>query len=79
MSHRFTDEEKRELDFYRQSVTDKKALRRLEALELRAKGMRNREISALTGFHPQYITVLVSQYKRGGIGSILAKRDTSDR
>jgi transposase len=71
MSYRFTDEEKEEIRNCIGSCSSKKTLKRLEALRLRAEGRRNRDISEKTGFHPQYITVLVSRYKNRGIDSIL--------
>ena len=37
---------------------------------MRAEGKRNKEISEKTGFHMQYITVLVSRYKANGLASI---------
>lgn len=66
----FTEEEKEELQRYRKQNRDKKVEKRLEALMLRAEGKGNREISEKTGFHTQYITVLVSRYKANGIESI---------
>ena len=66
----FTEEEKEELQRYRKQNRDKRIEKRLEALMLRAEGKRNREISEKTGFHTQYITVLVSRYKANGIESI---------
>ena len=73
MAHTFTDKERNELCMYKQGISDKKVLRRLEAIELRAMGKHNREISEQTGFHTQYITVLVSRYKKNGIEGILSK------
>ena len=66
----FTEEEKEELQRYRKQNRDKKIEKRLEALSLRAEGKGNREISEKTGFHTQYITVLVSRSKTNGIESI---------
>ena len=66
----FTEEEKEELQRYRKQNRDKRIEKRLEALVLRAEGKCNREISEKTGFHTQYITVLVSRYKAQGIESI---------
>ena len=37
---------------------------------MRAEGKQNKEISEKTGFHTQYITVLVSRYKANGLASI---------
>jgi len=66
----FTNEEKQEIKEARGKNRDKNVEKRLEALELRAEGKRNKEISEKTGFHTQYITVLVSRYKSNGLSSI---------
>ena len=67
----FTSEEKEEIKAARRKNRNKKIEKRLEALEMRAEGKRNKEISEKTGFHVQYITVLVSQYKANGLSSII--------
>jgi transposase len=66
----FSDEEKQEIKKAREKNRDKNVEKRLEALALRAEGKRNKEISEKTGFHTQYITVLVSRYKSNGLLSI---------
>ena len=43
------------------------------ALEMRAEGKQNKEISEKTGFHTQDITVLVFRYKANGLASITEK------
>ena len=72
--YRFSDKEREEIRLCREHVQTSKADRRLEAIQLRAEGKRNKEISAKTGFHVQYITTLVSRYKSAGIESVLGKR-----
>ncbi len=47
--------------------------------EMRAEGKRNKEISEKTGFHTQYITVLVSRYKTKGIASIVENHYRGNR
>ena len=66
----FSDEEKQEIKKAREKNRDKNVEKRLEALALRAEGKRNKEISEKTGFHTQYVTVLVSRYKSNGLSSI---------
>ena len=73
----FTEEEKQEIREYRENNRDKRIEKRLEALEMRAEGKRNKEISEKTGFHTQYITVLVSRYKTKGIARTLATQKKS--
>ncbi len=66
----FTNEEAQEIRTAREKNRDKNVDKRLAVLEMRAEGKRNKEISEKTGFHTQYITVLVSRYKSGGLVSI---------
>ena len=66
----FSVEEKQEIKKAREKNRDKNVEKRLEALALRAEGKRNKEISEKTGFHTQYVTVLVSRYKSNGLSSI---------
>jgi len=44
--------------------------RRLKAIELRASGKSAKEISAIIGFHPGYISQLMAKYRDGGIKAI---------
>ncbi len=66
----FTNEEAQEIRTAREKNRDKNVDKRLAVLEMGAEGKRNKEISEKTGFHTQYITVLVSRYKSGGLVSI---------
>ena len=70
---------KQEIRVYRENNRDKRIEKRLEALEMRAEGKRNKEISEKTGFHTQYITVLVSRYKTKGIASIVENHYRGNR
>ena len=70
---------KQEIREYRENNRDKRIEKRLEALEMRAEGKRNKEISEKTGFHTQYITVLVSRYKTKGIASIVENHYRGNR
>ena len=66
----FTLEETQEIKAAREKDRDKNVEKRLAALEMRAEGKQNKEIREKTGFHTQYITVLVSRYKADGLASI---------
>ena len=66
----FTLEETQEIKAARKKNRDKNVEKRLAALEMRAEGKQNKEIREKTGFHTQYITVLVSRYKANGLASI---------
>ena len=67
----FTEEELEEIKAARKKNRNKKTDKQLEALEMRAEGKRNKEISEVTGFHVQHITVLVSRYKSEGLSGII--------
>ena len=54
--------------------------RRLQALFLYTKGMKNKEIAAICGFCEQYITDLVREYLEKGLENVLSdKRTTNNR
>ena len=79
MAYVFTDEQLEEIKKARKENHDKRIEKRLEALQLRAEGKRNKEISDKTGFHIQSITVLVSRYKKEGINGIIANHYRGNR
>jgi len=47
------------------------AYRRLEAVALRGEGKSNKEIGLLTGFHPDWVSKLVSRFYKEGIEALL--------
>ena len=54
----------------RRANKDKRAKKRLYAIELRASGKSAAELAKATGFHPAYITQLSAKYHKGGIEAI---------
>ena len=62
----------------KKKIKDIKAYRRLHALYLRSIGKTNKEITDILGFHPQYITSLVTKYIKSGIDAILTDKRTSN-
>ncbi len=64
MSYKFTDREVEESLRCRETLPDRKALRRLNVLQPRTEGRCTWEISWITGYHTPYITLLVSRYKK---------------
>lgn len=68
--YQFTEAEAAEIRAARKNNKDKKVENRLRALEMRAEGRKHREISEATGFHAQYITMLVARYRTDGIEGI---------
>jgi transposase len=57
---------------------DVKAQRRLIALNMYRQGKTNTEIAEATGYHPQRITVLVTEVLTNGLDSILQDGRTSN-
>ena len=70
MRYVFTGEEIAEIQEARRKNRDKKADRRLKALELKATGRTGEEIAKLTDYNPGYISKLAAKYRKGGIEAI---------
>ena len=68
--YRYTDEDRAIISAARKANKDKRAEKRLHALELRASGKRAAEIARETGFHAAYISQLSAKYEKGGIEAI---------
>ena len=68
--YRYTEEDRVIIAKARKANKDKRAEKRLYALELRAEGKSAIEIAEVTGFHPAHITRLTAKYQRGGISAI---------
>lgn len=69
--YKFTVEQKVEIELARRTVTDKRALARLEVLHLRAEGKNVPEVGTITGFHPAHITKLIRKYQENGLEAII--------
>ena len=68
--YRFSNEEVAAIKEARRVNKDKRAEARLKALELRAEGMKSKEVSQATGFHAAYVTTLVAKYREKGLEAI---------
>ena len=68
--YKYTEEDKAIIRAARKANKDKRAEKRLYALELRAAGKKAAEISSATGFHAAYISQLTNKYRTGGIEAI---------
>ena len=68
--YQFTEAEAAEIRAARKTNKDKKVENRLRALQMRAEGKKRSEICEITGFHAQYITMLVARYRKDGIEGI---------
>lgn len=68
--YRYTEEERKIIKAAREKNKDKRAEKRLYALELRSSGKSAKEVAEKTGFHAAYITRLTAKYQCGGIEAI---------
>jgi transposase len=78
---KFTQQQKDELRrrFHKKrSAKNVFGYRRMQALYLYSKGMKNGEISEICGFCLQYVTDLVSEYLEKGLESILSDNRTTN-
>ena len=62
--YRYSEVERKEITAARKKNKDKRAEKRLHALELRAAGKSAKEVSEATGFHQAYITTDVEVSER---------------
>jgi len=68
--YRYTDEDRAIIAAARKANKDKRAEKRLHALELRASGKSAKEIAAVVGLKEGYIPQLTAKYIAGGIEAI---------
>ena len=68
--YRYTEEDRAIIAAARKANKDKRAEKRLHALELRASGKSAKEVASATGFHAAYISQLTAKYQKGGIEAI---------
>ena len=68
--NKITLEQKAEIEQARGKNKDKRVEYRLKALSMRAEGASAKKISEATGYHPAYISTLVSKYIHGGLEAI---------
>ena len=68
--YRYTEEDRALIAATRKANKDKRAEKRLHALELKTKKKSAEEVAAATGFCPAYISQLSAKYQNGGIDAI---------
>ena len=68
--YEFNEEEIKAIRQARKGNKDKRAEARLKALELRAQGLKAKEVAKATGFHAAYVTQLVAKYRDCGLEAI---------
>ena len=76
----FTKEQREEIRqaFGKKKRLDGSSATKITALNMRRVGSTNKEISIVTGYHPQYITDLVSLYNKKGLSAIIGNRYKSN-
>ena len=62
--YRYTAEDRAIISEARKQNKDKRAEKRLHALELRAEGKSAKEVATATGFHSAYISQLSAKYEK---------------
>ena len=68
--YRYTENDRAIIAAARKENKNKRAEKRLHALELRASGKSSDEVAKAVGFHPAYISQLTAKYQKGGIEAI---------
>ncbi|NBI87820.1 hypothetical protein D3Z47_17145 [Lachnospiraceae bacterium] len=77
--HKFTPEQKAEIEAARKTAADKQTAVRLKMLWLRANGKSMPEISTATGYSINTIVCVIRQYQEGGLDAIAPKRAKKQR
>lgn len=77
--YKITEEQQEEIAKARKENKNKNVERRLKALALRAEGKTLREIGEQCGYHPSYISNILSAYSNGGIEAITGNHYTGNR
>lgn len=71
VKYRITTEQKKEIEEARRLNKNKRIEAKLKVLVMRSEGASAKRISEATGFHPAYISTLVSKYIHNGLESII--------
>ena len=74
-----SEKQQEEINTARRLNKDKNAEKRLEVLELRAKGLKDQQIAEKTGFHKKYVSALVVKYKKEGLEAIIHTKHGGNR
>lgn len=70
MKYEFNKEQQAEIKAARQVNRDKQIDKRLEVLELRCKGVSQKEISEKTGYHRSHVCNLIKMYFEKGLQAV---------
>ncbi|MEY8389475.1 helix-turn-helix domain-containing protein [Oscillospiraceae bacterium 38-13] len=72
--HRFTAEQKHEIEKALKEATEARVIKRLKALRYRAEGKTIEEAATAVGLHPMTVMALVRKYQEQGLASIAKNR-----
>ena len=72
-------EQRIELEGARKANKDKNVENRLKALIMRADGESNKSVGKMCGYHEAYVSQLVTNYFKGGIGAIVENHYPGNR
>lgn len=70
---RFLQEQIGELKNASVMVKDRRTARRLKAILLRAEGYTLKEVAKITGYNPNFISVITRSYQKNGITAVMGK------
>ena len=77
--YQITTEQQAEIEMARKKNKNKNVERRLKALSLRAEEKTIKEIGEICGYHPIYVSKLVSVYCNQGLGAIVDNHYSGNR
>ena len=77
--YEITAEERAAIEQARKENRDKRTEAKLRVLVMRADGATAKRISEITGFHPAYVSTIVSKYIHGGLEAITGKHYGGNR
>lgn len=77
--YEITAEQKAEIEQARRRNKNKRNEAKLKALSMRADGESAKDIGKATGFHPAYVSTLVSKYIHGGLEAIIGNHYGGNR
>ena len=77
--YEITKEQKEEIEAARKRNRNKRTEAKLKVLVLRAEGKTANEIHQKTGYHPAYVSTLVSKYIHGGLEAMTGNHYKGNR
>lgn len=79
VKYEITATQKEEIEAARAKNTNKRVEYKLKVLSMRVDGADAKKIGEATGYHPAYVSALVSKYIHGGLEVITGNHDGGNR